>query len=271
MSELYSRRLTVTVTAKGIARTWTDLDVQFRVEQTAGSDPNKAEVVLYNLSADSRRLVSDSAAVLTLSAGYPGTEAVIFRGDVDQVQNSSDGADSETRVTCSDGGRALRSTVVNVSTSKDSPVSSVVDDLLAELGLPKGSVAVLEGALKQGLAYVGPAKKLLDELVSSAGARWSVQDGEAQVHPVTGTPEPIVVLSVASGMVGVPERFVEDDKASGVKRSGVRVKSLLQPGIRPGRRGRVTSDWVSGDFVAEKVSHSGDTVGADWYTDVEAY
>jgi len=271
LSELYGRRLTVTVTAKGIARTWTDMDVQFRVEQTAGSDPNKAELVLFNLSEDSRRLVSDDSAVLTLSAGYPGTEAVIFRGDVDEVQTSSDGMDVSTRVSCSDGGRALRSTVVNVSTSKDTPKADLVDEVLTALGLPKGSISGVTGALKQGFAGLVPAKQLLDELVSSSSARWSVQDGEAQVHPLTGTPDAVVVLSVESGMVGVPERTVQDDQQGGTKRRGVKVKSLLQPGLRPGRRIRIVSTWVSGDFVVEKVSHSGDTVGADWYTDVEAY
>lgn len=271
MSELYGRRLTITVTAQGIARTWTDLDVQFQITQTAGSDPNHADVVLFNLSEDSRRLVSDDSATLTLSAGYPGTEAVIFRGDVDEVRVSSDGMEVVAHVSCSDGGRALRSTVVNVSTSRDEPVSGLVDQVVEALGLPKGSVARLTGALKQGFAGLVPAKKLLDELTSSSGYRWSVQDGEVQLHPPTGTPAPVVILSVESGMVGTPERLVERDQQGGVTRSGVRVTSLLQPGLRPGRKIRVVSKWVSGDFVVEKVGHSGDTVGGEWYSVVEGY
>jgi len=276
MTELFDRRCTLQISTKTSSRQWTsgqknELDLTFSAEKTAGSEPNRCDISVWNLSEDSRRLVSDEGATVRLSAGYVGTEALVFVGDVDDVQTSRDGADVLSRISCSDGGLAIRSTVVNISTKKDTPVSDLVDQLVGQLGLPKGPIAVVSGALKRGLAVLGPVQKALDELCSSNGLRWSVQDGAVQVHPVTGTPDAVVVLSQDTGLVGIPERLVQRDQKGGVERRGVKCRSLLQPGLNPGRRIRVKSEWVSGDFVVERVGHSGSTVGGEWYTDVEAY
>lgn len=279
-AELYGRRLTLQVIAGGVSRKWVAISegggssyisISFAVEQTGHSEPNKAEIVIYNLNEDGRRLLSDSGARVILSCGYRQTEGQIFAGDIDQVDVPREGGDIAVRLSCSDGGVALRSTVVNVSTSADQSVSGVVSDLLAELGLPQGVVEVAEGALKQGLSYCGPLKRVLDDLVGSAGLTWSVQDGVVQVHGVKGLPGTATKLTKSTGMVGSPRRLTQRDDVAGTDRLGVAVRSLLQPILRPGKRIRVESDILTGDFVAGKVRHSGSTFSGEWYTDVEAF
>ena len=275
--ELDNRRMTLVVQTQTSSKKWTsgqawDLDFSFQVEKGAGSDPNSAKIQVWNLNPESRRAISDGGVSVQLSAGYVGTEGLIFSGDVDEATTTRDGADLVTQISCSDGGQAIRSTVVNISTAQDSPVSSVIDELLDTLGLSKGSLASVTGALKQGITSITPAKKLLDEICASSGLQWSVQDGTIQTHKIgEGTSGTVVVLSVESGMVGIPVRMVERDQQGNVTRTGVQVRSLLQPGLNPGRRIRVKSDWVSGDFVVERITHTGSTFGGEWYTDVEAF
>lgn len=272
MSALYDRRVALEVTAGGVGRRWEGLDVAFNVEQTAGSDPNKGEFLVYNLSEDSRRLISDSGATVRLYAGYPSTVALLFAGDIDEASSDREGANVVTRIVASDGGVAIRRQVVSVARSGDTPTTTVVDDILGALGLARGSVAALPGALKQGLSTVTRAADLLDEVCASQDHRWSVQDGAVQIHPVgKGTPAPIIVLGPSSGLVGIPKRQVDRGAGDGETRRGVIARSLLQPGLRPGRRIRLVSEWVAGDFVVEKVKHMGSVFGPDFYSEIEAY
>lgn len=272
MSALFDRRIVLEVTAGGVGRRWEGLDVTFAIEQTAGSEPNKGEIGVYNLSADSRRLISDSGASVRLFAGYPSTVALLFAGDIDEVSSDREGADVLTRIVASDGGIALRRQVISIARAGDTPTAGVVDEILGAMGLARGSVADVPGALKQGISTLTKASSLLDEVCASNGHRWSVQDGAVQVYPAgKGTTAPVVVLGPDSGLVGIPRRHVDSGAGDGIRRPGVVARSLLQPGLRPGRRIRIVSDWVSGDFVVEKVRHSGSLRGPDFFSEIEAY
>jgi hypothetical protein len=50
----------------------------------------------------------------------------------------------------------------------------------------------------------------------------------------------------------------------------LKVKSVLQPGLRPGRGLQLQSAAYSGLFRIEKVKHEGDTHGQTWTSDIEA-
>jgi hypothetical protein len=101
-----------------------------------------------------------------------------------------------------------------------------------------------------------------DKYVSTAGYQWSIQDGVLQVlAPSETTLETVYVLNSSSGMIGSPEKG-EDGTIKGV--------SLLQGDIRPGRRIQFDSKMVKGTFKTERVIHTGDTWGQNWYTELEA-
>lgn len=271
MSELFGRSYTLTVTAGTVSRSWRGLDLAFDVEQTDGSDPNRGDIQVWGLSKDSLRLISDSGATVRLAAGYATTEGIVFAGDIDEVEIIKDGPSILARLSCSDGGAAIRSTVANLSVATDTPKASLIDQALDLLGLPLGQVTQATGTAKNGAHQTGSVAKLLDILCGDAELRWNVQDGVAQVYPAAGTTEPVVILGVESGLVGVPQRVVQRDQAGGLTRKGIRCRSLLQPKIRPGRRIEVKSEWVPGRFVVERVKHVGSSFGGEWYTDLEAY
>jgi len=82
-----------------------------------------------------------------------------------------------------------------------------------------------------------------------------------------------VLLTPDTGLIGSPERSddIEETQSGERKRLGWRVKSLLNPQIRPGDRLQIKSAEVDGVFRAENVNHFGDTEGGDWYTEAEVF
>jgi hypothetical protein len=102
----------------------------------------------------------------------------------------------------------------------------------------------------------------LQKLLNSAGLEGSVQNGELQILP-KGKPLNVlaVKLSPNTGLIGSPELG-----SKGV----VKLVSLLNSEIYPGRKIQVLSESVTGFFRVEACSFIGQTSGNDWYTAIEA-
>ena len=91
--------------------------------------------------------------------------------------------------------------------------------------------------------------------------QWSVQDETLQVTK-TGKPtdEAAILLNKETGLVDVPSKT---DK-------GVQFSSLLQPRIRPGRRIKIESQAIKGEFTVTKVTHRGESHFGEHRSDCEA-
>lgn len=116
--------------------------------------------------------------------------------------------------------------------------------------------------IKNGLVLNGKSSAKLTALLSAANLEWSIQDGQLQVvERGKALKLDPVVLSPSTGLIGSPDRG---------EKGRVEVVSLLQPTIIPGRRIRIQSQYVNGDYRAEVVEHDGDTRGQAFETRVEA-
>lgn len=263
MTTLFRREWAVTL---GSLRS-TGLRVQFRVTKTAATQPNTLDLSVTNLSPDSRAATQQRGLVVLVEAGYEGASELLFAGDARTVTHSRQGADWVTRIQCGDGERAFATARVSESFGPGSKVVDVLSSIATKLGL-RGADA-LEQAKKaaagesfpNGVALSGRASDELTRVAARAGLEWSIQDGRLQLVPRgKATVATAVLLSADAGLVGAPEI---GDK--GV----VRVRSLLLPGLRPGRAVRLKSEALHGDFRAERVVHVGDSHGAAWYSEAE--
>jgi hypothetical protein len=79
------------------------------------------------------------------------------------------------------------------------------------------------------------------------------------------------VLGPASGLIGSPQYGTQDAKDRKLGRSPRLVaKSLLQPLLSCGSAVKIDSEaYRIANYRVEKVTHTGDTHGKDWYTSVE--
>jgi hypothetical protein len=259
------------------------LRVTFDIEKNTNRDPNRALITIYNLNESNRATLQKGSDLVTqfkkqkklyqwqvtVAAGYVGTKKQIFLGDILFADSRREGSNWVTTIEAGDEERNYNSRYVSTSFGPGTSLYSVLLFLVNELGIQVGdSINKLTTPLrkvvvfKKGIAVEGKVSQLLDKYVSTAGYQWSIQDGVLQVlAPSETTLETVYVLNSSSGMIGSPEKG-EDGTIKGV--------SLLQGDIRPGRRIQFDSKMVKGTFKTERVIHTGDTWGQNWYTELEA-
>lgn len=246
------------------------LRVSFNIVRDLDPDPNPAEVSIYNLSAESRSKVQTAGAAVILEAGYGDDIEQLYSGDVRRANHVKEGADWVTQITLGDGDTKYRTTRANLGFSKGTSILTVIKQIADATGLKLGNIlskaqdgdvakALTEAV--NGMVVSGPAFIELSRLMASLGYELSIQDGALQaLAEKETTTEQVLLLSPESGLIGSPETG-----ENGV----VTAKSLLQPGTRPGRRIKLESRSIEGFFRVDKATHSGDTHGTDWYTEME--
>jgi hypothetical protein len=246
------------------------LKVEFNVERTLKKEPNTADVVIYNLSKDSRAAVQEKGIETTIEAGYVGTSSQIFAGQLEFGSSIREGTDWVTTLQTADGSNNFRSQRINVSFKGGVSAGEVLQAAAEALGLDLGNIrdkanrGTIRGKLEKfakGNVLSGKASVELDKIVKAFGLEWSIQDGELQLlEPNETIDQDFILLSPGTGLVGSPEPG-ED----GV----VNATSLLQPNLIPGKGVDLQSREIDGFFRVQKANWTGDTWGSDWFTELE--
>lgn len=269
MPALFGRQLTVTVGTHRI----TGLDMAFRIVQSTNAEPNKCEVTIWNLNADSRAALEPSTQTpvpVEILAGYTSNAELVFKGNLRTSGSVKKGADWITTLKSGDGEAAFRTARINESFAPGTPIRTVLQRVAQSFGLGLGdSLARIDGATMResltefgkGRVVSGLSKDIFDRFIKAHGLEWSIQDGVIQVLPRgQASNAPAVLLRANTGLIGSPEAG-----ENGV----VKFTSLLQPSIRPGRKIRLESTQLTGFYRVEKATHYGDKAGSPWYTDIE--
>lgn len=247
-----------------------ELKIAFDVEKTLDGVPNEAEIKIWNLSENSRANINEELALITLEAGYrdEGSRGIVFTGYVRDVTHEQRGVDIVTTIQAGDGDKAARLSHVAKTYPKGTQVRDMVIDIqklmedveLGEIVLPDGV-----GAISRPMSFMAPPRRALDELGRTFEFYWSVQNGVLEVIPADGTLSDVTYVTPQTGMVGVPT----------ITDSGVIVRCLLNPGIRPNRQIYVRSDTTdrtgdSGLYRVSSVAYSGDNWDGDFICEIEA-
>jgi hypothetical protein len=253
----------------------TDLRVQFKVTKTITKEPNTAEIQVYNLAQATRAKLQSRGTRVILLAGYDKDVPQlpqVFSGDSRTIDHTRDGADWVTKIQCGDGERNYRFALVSESFKPGAAIAGILRKAIAAMAVdPGNSEAKITQVVDQyvsGYAMHGKASAELDSILTGQGLEWSIQDGRMQIlAPGESTTESAVTVNAGSVIIGSPEHGTPEALGG----AGIlKVKFLLQAMVRPGRKIAVRSQAVNGFFRAEKVVHTGDTHGGDWYTEVEA-
>jgi hypothetical protein len=259
---LFDRRFRLTVAGVAID----GLRVAFDVTRTLRATPNEAQIRVYGLSRSTEALIVQSADV-ALSAGYADGTSGIFRGAVRYAQPIHEEAERGVSIFARDGAAAWRATSA-LSLAAGGSVLAIVSRLATDAGLtlPRASTAVLAaaGRVRGSAVAVGSTWRRIDDVLTSAGLSWSIQDGAIQIlAPGQTLQGDSALLTPATGLIGSPSRKVDAGKET------ISARSLLRGDIVPGARVEVRSDGFAAVVRAVKVRHSGDTHGQDWITEIE--
>ena len=249
------------------------LRVGFKVTLATKKDPNTADFVIYNLRKDNRAAIQEKNQVIDFKAGYIDNESQIFLGALNHADSVLDGRDWVSSIQAGDAGLAFKKERINTSIKGPVGVGEVLKAAADALGVNLGNVAekISAGSLRttltefaNGIVLSGKAEQQMDKIVKSMGYTWSIQAGQLQLLGPTETiGTQAFVLSSQTGLIDVPEAG-EDGL--------VKLRSLLQPELLPGKKIKLESDStknLNGFYRADKVVFVGDTWGNDWYVEIE--
>lgn len=245
--------------------------VVFKVSASTQKEPNTAEITVTNLAPDHRAALQQKGVKVQLEAGYVGSGlSTFFRGDTRTVDHVRDKADWNSKIKCGDGDRAFRYAQASQSFSADTAAADVLKYLGGQLGLQLGNVPakVADFSTRFGSGYIveGSVQRNLDRLVKSLGFTWSIQEGALQVlAPGEALAAAVPLLTPETGLIGSPEMGSPETKG---KPQLLKFKALLTP-VRPGGLVELRSERYNGQVRVNKVEHSGDIRGQDWYSAIE--
>jgi hypothetical protein len=250
------------------------LRCEVKADRSLKKEPNTLDLKIYNLSASTRGAMKRTGAKVVVLAGYArGSTGIIFSGEARTTDHVRASPDIVTHVQCADGEEALRFAVITAAFKPGVSAREVVSGITAAMGVNKGNAVeeverVVGAAFAAGVSFHGKAKDELDALLKKLGLTWSVQDGALLVLPAGGAlPGDAVLISPDTGLVGSPDHATPDKKGGP---SLLRFRALMAPNLRCGSLVQLQSREIHGTYVVQRVVHSGDTHGGEWYSDVEA-
>ena len=293
MGELFNRQCIVqmgTVLVNG-------LRVQFKIDKHDAAVPSSAEISVWNLARETRaRIVAQSELTVMrnnknfpggipviLMAGYGTDLSQLFNGDIMPYGLSivRSGPDWLTKFKVGDGMLSYQTDRVQASVPKGSSIKQIILQLLKCFhGVDTKKVFVdimsgkipLTGAFQQLFnagALSGRAMDEMNRLLARQGLKCTVVDGSLEFTPLDPAAKSLAWpadlipdLTPRTGLIGSPEA---------AKDKFIKFRCLLRPAIKPNRMVRVVwSEHPAGLYIrAQKITHTGDTRGQEWYTDVE--
>jgi hypothetical protein len=271
----YKRTVAVDVELKsGEVLRVRDLRVQFQIEKTKDSTPNKAEIKITNLSEETRSKIREKDALIRVFAGYQNDldAVLLFVGNSQHIINKWETPDIVTHIEAQDGQRTLRETRSNFSYGNNTSANTILNKLAGDLEIPLRQDFNVPGTY-QGYSFNGRAKDAIDEITRKAGYEWSITDNELLILPANGNTGSVAAkLTPESGLINAPERANDQEgefEEALEKELEWKITSLLNPRLYPGALVEIDSKQAKGMFQIENVRHHGDSRGNEWYSEIE--
>lgn len=249
------------------------LSIDFEIEHTLESSPNKCTIKIGNLSKLSRDFCARKPLSCRFEAGYreDGYRAM-FAGDLIRGYSEKKGTDWETVLQVADGSRAHA--FARVKSTWDSGVSvlTAIKACCLSLGLEIPPEIVADPDLQDqyagGLAMRGFARDQLDRLFAPYGIRWSMQGGKMiALRDNEVLQNQAIVVDNESWLINTPQFQVPEKPGSP---QTAKFQTHLYPEMLPGRKVRLVALGSGGLIKLAKVRHSGQTQkGGDWKSDLE--
>jgi hypothetical protein len=286
-----------------------NLHLEFKILRTLKKEPNKASLVLLNLSRDhiaqlqkrnnpnpGKKLVG---VPVQIEAGYEGNTSVLFSADLREVGSVKEDTNWKTTIAGDDGGRAYREGRINTQFTKGTAIADILRQCCNSMGIGLGNsssftanaqIAGIGSTLPHTLTASGNAADVLDRVIKSIGLTWSIQAGALQLLK-KGTPldQEAIKITPRTGLIGSPQASIDSTVslgnpqqfAPGAKQKVakqpvpkdpgiIKIKTLLIPGMVPGRKITLESEFYNGGYMITEVVYSGQSFGQDWYCDCVA-
>lgn len=298
MANQFGRQTSLIVSTGTQGLDLSQLHFKFQTRNADEQAPNTLYVRVYNLADSTVKTIQKEFTTITLQAGYEnGNYGIIFSGTIKQFATGRErNIDSYLDIWAADGDEFYNFSVISLSIAAGQTPQQVISAIqsapsvngVAPLpfasdasGLIAGGPAGTAQALSRGKVMFGMTRDYARDWANKYGYRWSMQNGQFVVVPITGyRPGEAVVLSSTTGLVGVPE----------ATNDGVTARALLNPLIRIGCLVQIaqsdinqitqqqqglqyspavaTVTTAAGYYRVLVAEFEGDTRGQPWYVDI---
>lgn len=252
--------------------------IKFEVIKSAVSKENQAKIEIYNLSNDTRKTISEINSLIRISAGYSQNVGLveIGQGDITRVRTNRTDVDTITEIFLADGLKTLKTKLVTLSYAKDVRLQDMISNLQSQTGLKFRLMGIDKVTnCEGGYSDLGTLDEILNNLSSIYNFKWSMQNGTVLIQGTQSLySDSILLLSAESGLILNPSNFKKDDRKVVKDETKKRtteyvVQALLQPQLQIADTIALKSQDLNGKFIVQKITHYGDTMGNDWYSEIE--
>ena len=261
-----------------------ELRIRFHVEQALVGKPGHAVITVNNMANDTAQRIQREGAPVILQAGHEGNAGLIFRGTAIQIRRGRESqTDTFLEITAIDGDVAYMYATVNVSMAAGWTHTDQLKEMqkgMQAKGVDPGYTGELyQNKAVRGKALFGAVRDHMHDFSVSTGTEWAINMGKMDVVPVGGIlPDEAFLLTPDTGLIGMPTQSVD----------GIHVRALLNPCFRAGAQVKLQNSSIvmaqinpayadvtynapidlDGAYKIYSVSHTGDTRGNDYYTDM---
>ena len=268
--------------------TISNLQVTFDISKSSNNTEktNSASIEIYNLSAESLKVLDIDYPYAVFSVGYGGLNGLtpnvkrVFAGQVTNVTTRRRGTDRVTQILMGDGYVELNHTVMSKLVAPGRTVKDVAEDI--RKAIPNVSRGVYNGtninsSLIYGYPLQGTPRDMLDELSKKYNLEWQLNDGDLYVHDKGRANDEnfsdAFVISRNSGLIENAYRASGDRRKSEKdedKKQAVQWTQLLNPELVPGSIVKLEDTFIEGWYKLTEVRHSGGWRDAAWHTECRA-
>jgi hypothetical protein len=247
---LFGRRASLTIAAGGSALDLSEFHFRFQISAADFESPNSAVIRVYNLSRDTvRSLVGPTSEYtrVVVQAGYEnGAFGVIFDGTIKQWRVGKENATTTyLDILAAENDVEYNFGVGNVTIAAGTTAIDRMTQIAQAMGLSLGDLDPrITGVVPspRGKVAWGNARLQMRSLSKSLGATWNIEGGKINVTTLQGyRAGEAVVISPATGMVGVPEQTDQ----------GIKVRALINPRLRVGGLVQIAADSINATSQAD--------------------
>ncbi len=281
---LFGRKYRVIVSdINGIGIDVSTLRCTFQIEKSLSETPNYAEIVLYNLSAQTENSIIKEGAKVILEAGYQNPQyGLIFSGDIVQpLRGKEDNTTYTLTLVSQDGDLFYNKGIINASFRAGQTQRDVLENIAKQstnaLEIGQLSDNLTPTALPRGKALFGLTRDYFRQIAKSEQAAFYINNNKIDFVKAMDLPtNEIIKLNGKSGLIGMPEQTEEGIQATCLlnplldlnKMVAIDLSSIQRQ--KADRNNELKNIEGSGVFKIIKIVHKGDIRGDEWYTEFTA-
>jgi hypothetical protein len=235
------------------------------------SEPNSANVKIFNLSPPALKVLESKGLVVQVLAG-DGILSNLFTGDVKKygVTTKREGASICTTILARDFGKKFIEQDFCRAYPPNTARSLVLSDIISSMGTPVGymSPTLKPITFPTGITLVGPTRRCLEEVLLFDLSTYKIINESIYIYSESdfwdgmGAPNTMVVVSDETGMIESPERDTEGN---------IKVKCRLNTGIcKLHQIFQLKSLNINGIFQVKSIAHKVVSDGSVWETEISA-